>query len=460
MSFFDSITSGISSIPADAWASLAQGLASSPNLSGGLTAGLSGFAKAVQDAKKKQGLAQMLGGMQDGIPEADRPFFNYIAQNDPEMAMQGLAGKLFAKPNEPTSAIQNYEYAKKQGYNGTFNEFQIALARAGAAGTPSVDIPGVGPIDPRTGAPAGSPAPAPSLAPPPPRAPAAPSRGAPMPPPPSVVKPDSPGQFFNPAMHPELGDGMSPPPLNAADFPPPAGAPAATPPQASAPATPYRPVLDAQAKALNLGAPPSGKMWVYGADNRPMLQSVAGANPTSPNEAQMKGSQYLTEALAAANVLNNPSATAEFLKNKNAVLREGGDLTSAAQSGPSQAYYSAAATWLGNFLYQKSGAQISPSEFSRGQDQYIPKWGDKPEVLAQKAFNRKVAETGLMNTLTPEQQTQVLKSVDQLVKARPPVVQFPTPPQAAINDLKMRRDKAKFDEVFGPGAADKYLGGK
>jgi hypothetical protein len=73
-------------------------------------------------------------------------------------------------------------------------------------------------------------------------------------------------------MHPELGDGMSPPPLNAADFPP----AAAPKPQA------YKPVLGAQQNALGLAAAPQGSQWVFGPDNKPMLQPVEGfkATPT------------------------------------------------------------------------------------------------------------------------------------------------------------------------------------
>lgn len=43
-------------------------------------------------------------------------------------------------------------------------------------------------------------------------------------------------------------------------------------------------------------------------------------------------------------------------------------------------------------------------------------------------------------------------------KKAPPAKKYPAPPPEAIRDLKMRRDKAVFDEIFGPGAADKYLG--
>lgn len=449
-SFSERLSNGINNMPSESFYNLASALATPGPWAQRLTTGLAGFGAPIAAQKKKQGLAAAFDRLLPTIPEAQRPIFAEMVKNDPQALMGALSAQMFAKPNEPTSDIQNYQFAVQQGFPGTYFDFKKQLAQAQV--TPlGVEVPGVGTIDPKTGAPM-----APSA--PPPQAMPSPSRGAPVPPPESVIAPDSPGQFFNPDMHKNtLGDGMmppemqGPPPLNAADFPP---APA------PAPAPQYRPILDAQAKILNLGAAPAGKQWVYGADNRPMLQAVAGATPQQPTEAQAKGSQYLTEALAAADVLNNPRATAEFLNAGNAAVREGGDTTSFLQSGPSQAYYSAAATWAGNFLYQKSGAQISPSEFARAQVQYIPKWGDKPEVIAQKAFNRKVAETGLMNTLTPEQQDKVLKSVSGLLKGKNTLVNYPAPPPAAINELRLRKDKAKFDEVFGPGAADKYLGGK
>jgi len=44
--------------------------------------------------------------------------------------------------NKPTSGIQEYEYAKKQGYNGTFEQFQNARAKSGASSTNFVTPPG------------------------------------------------------------------------------------------------------------------------------------------------------------------------------------------------------------------------------------------------------------------------------------------------------------------------------
>lgn len=46
------------------------------------------------------------------------------------------------------------------------------------------------------------------------------------------------------------------------------------------------------------------------------------------------------------------------------------------------------------------------------------------------------------------------------VPATPQAKQYPVAPSAAIQTLKMNRNKAAFDEVFGPGAADKALNGR
>lgn len=46
-------------------------------------------------------------------------------------------------------------------------------------------------------------------------------------------------------------------------------------------------------------------------------------------------------------------------------------------------------------LRRESGSAISPSEFDSGKKQYFPQVGDGPEVLAQKAENRRIVREGL-----------------------------------------------------------------
>lgn len=52
-------------------------------------------------------------------------------------------------------------------------------------------------------------------------------------------------------------------------------------------------------------------------------------------------------------------------------------------------------------LRKESGAAISPSEFDNAEKQYFPQWGDGPQVIAQKARNRKVAIDGMKRIAEP-----------------------------------------------------------
>jgi hypothetical protein len=51
--------------------------------------------------------------------------------------------------------------------------------------------------------------------------------------------------------------------------------------------------------------------------------------------------------------------------------------------------------WVNANLRNESGAAIGKDEFSSADKQYFPQIGDKPEVIQQKAVNRKLAEEGM-----------------------------------------------------------------
>lgn len=59
------------------------------------------------------------------------------------------------------------------------------------------------------------------------------------------------------------------------------------------------------------------------------------------------------------------------------------------QSGAYRKYDQATRNFINATLRRESGAAISPSEFKNAEEQYLPKAGDPPEVLAQKAANRR-----------------------------------------------------------------------
>jgi hypothetical protein len=62
-------------------------------------------------------------------------------------------------------------------------------------------------------------------------------------------------------------------------------------------------------------------------------------------------------------------------------------------------------------LRRESGAVISAPEFDNASKQYFPKVGDSPEVIAQKAANRKLATKGLMEEVPAKKRT-VLDTLD------------------------------------------------
>lgn len=54
-----------------------------------------------------------------------------IAQFDPDQAEQIVQSRIFAKPTEGPANVQEYEYAKKQGFQGSLLDFEKAKAEAG-----------------------------------------------------------------------------------------------------------------------------------------------------------------------------------------------------------------------------------------------------------------------------------------------------------------------------------------
>jgi hypothetical protein len=122
--------------PAEAFFSLAEAMARpGGNFGSKLAMGLSGFGREVQGAKKRKGLASAFDSMAAQIPEAQRPIFDQLVKNNPDALLQGFAGQMFPKQSEMPSAVKEYEYAKGQGFQGSFTDFQTGLKRAGAAST-------------------------------------------------------------------------------------------------------------------------------------------------------------------------------------------------------------------------------------------------------------------------------------------------------------------------------------
>lgn len=65
-----------------------------------LAEGLTGVGQAVQQDKKRKGLASAFDSILPTIPESQRPMFAEMVKNDPQALMQAYAGQMFSKPSE------------------------------------------------------------------------------------------------------------------------------------------------------------------------------------------------------------------------------------------------------------------------------------------------------------------------------------------------------------------------
>lgn len=128
------------------------------------------------------------------------------------------------------------------------------------------------------------------------------------------------------------------------------------------------------------------------------MPQQAGGNPFAPgkfNEGQGKAAGFTDRMLQSESILSG-------IGGQGGVQGEG---TSAVQAGLSaipvignyligkdrQKYEQAKRDFINAQLRRESGAAIAPSEFDSANKQYFPMPGDSPEVIAQKAANRRSA---------------------------------------------------------------------
>lgn len=144
-------------------------------------------------------------------------------------------------------------------------------------------------------------------------------------------------------------------------------------------------------------------------------------------EAQAKGTLFATRAAAADQVLNDIGQGGKvqpgILKRAGEALPfigEGvGAMLNVTQSPQQQQVEQAQRDFVNAILRQESGASISPSEFANAQRQYFPQPGDAPQVIAQKAANRRNAVAGLSVQAGPGMQ-RIQQQAQQPMRARNP----------------------------------------
>lgn len=112
------------------------------------------------------------------------------------------------------------------------------------------------------------------------------------------------------------------------------------------------------------------------------------------NEQQNKDSLYSQRMINAELVLSNPSVEGAALSRVQRGAANVPFVGNSLVSSDYQRYDQAQRDFINATLRRESGAAISQSEFDNANKQYFPQPGDKPEVIQQKALNRRAAIEG------------------------------------------------------------------
>ncbi len=188
-----------------------------------------------------------------------------------------------------------------------------------------------------------------------------------------------------------------------------------------------------------------------------------------PTEAQANASIFATRMAKANQIISDPSVYSVALGLKGSALQAVGDIpgvgnliVGSMEKGPAfQKYDQAKRDFVNAILRKESGAAINRSEFINAEKQYFPIPGDGPDVIAQKAENRRTAVEAIANTGTPsfrknfaEQYRQGTSTITSPPKMG--TVSIPPDKARALRERPHLRDA--FDKQYGKGAADQILG--
>jgi hypothetical protein len=145
------------------------------------------------------------------------------------------------------------------------------------------------------------------------------------------------------------------------------------------------------------GAPQASAQPPAADPTRPGMIPLTGPKADkAPNEGQANAAAYATRMEEADKVLSRPETTAALRSR----VQRGLDAAPAGLghglvSTPYQLAENAQRTFVNAILRRESGAAVSAAEFDNYGKQYFPMPGDGPEVIAQKAQDRRLAIEGL-----------------------------------------------------------------
>ena len=116
---------------------------------------------------------------------------------------------------------------------------------------------------------------------------------------------------------------------------------------------------------------------------------------------QAKSSGFARRTLAAEKVISNPKMVEAATDLRQKAAGSIPVIGNALVTPQFQKFDQARRDFVNAILRRESGAVISDSEFENANIQYFPQFGDAPEVIAQKAANRRNAIAGLLESSGP-----------------------------------------------------------
>ncbi len=117
------------------------------------------------------------------------------------------------------------------------------------------------------------------------------------------------------------------------------------------------------------------------------------APPERLTEGQAQAATYADRMQAANQMIESHAESGMDRANRAAAAIPG--LGNSLVSSGYQQFDQASRDFINSILRRESGAVISDAEFDNARQQYLPQPGDGPEVLAQKAANRRIALEGM-----------------------------------------------------------------
>lgn len=137
--------------------------------------------------------------------------------------------------------------------------------------------------------------------------------------------------------------------------------------------------------------------------------SGGGAPPKPMNEYQGKSGLFASRMAEAEPVLTRLANTNTLGEKAKAAIPIAGNFL---VSNDYQQLDQAKRNFINATLRQESGAAINQQEFVNAEKQYFPQPGDQPDVISQKAANRRTAINAMQQAAGPAYEAPVLSNAN------------------------------------------------